>query len=94
MLVVFLMLTVMLFFCREFDPSTKSLLPVPLPWPVVWLMSRFNRKHTLCPGSAARPEHVLHDLVQFDRRPTLALRVQAFRHSASSVENAECYASV
>jgi hypothetical protein len=33
---------------REFNPDTKSLQSVTMPWLVVWLMVRYNRKHTLC----------------------------------------------
>jgi len=53
---------------REFVFESASLRSVRVPWPVVWLLTRFNRKHILCTGALPRDESFGDDLLQFERK--------------------------
>ena len=32
---------------HKFDRQAKQIVPAKVPWPIVWLLARFNRKHIL-----------------------------------------------
>jgi hypothetical protein len=53
---------------REFVPDLTTLRPVSVPWPVVWLLTRYNRNQLLCTDAMPRMDAFLRDLVQFGHK--------------------------
>ena len=52
------------------DVASKCLVDIPdnFPWPVIWLLCRYSRKHRFVSSSLPCEDHVLHDVVQFERK--------------------------